>query len=148
MKTLAVIFLLIRITFLLTSPDLPSDTPVYITGSVEQLGTWNPGKVKMDPQGDHTWTKEITLDGPLSIEYKYTLGTWEREGADSNGSPLSNFAVDASQDKTVRDTVLFWTKGPRQRVNQGQITGTVRYHRGLKGAGLQDRDLIVWLPPN
>jgi predicted alpha/beta superfamily hydrolase len=147
MNTLAFIFLLVRLTFILTSPDLPSDTPVYITGSVEQLGSWNPGRVKMEPQGNHTWTKEITLSGPLSIEYKYTLGTWEREAANANGSPLSNLVVDASQDKTVRDTVLFWTKGPRQRVNIGQITGTVRYHRGLKGAGLRDRDLVVWLPP-
>ena len=159
MRKLAVTFLLsllvafaqsqpgIRITFVLTSPDLPSDTPVYITGSVEQLGSWNPGKVKMDPRGNHTWTKEITINSPLSIEYKYTLGTWEREGAQPDGSPLSNSFVDASQDRTVKDTVLFWTKGPRLRVNHGQITGTVRYHRGLKGAGLQDRDLIVWLPP-
>ena len=147
MKTLAFIFLLIRVTFILTSPDLPSDTPVYITGSVEQLGSWNPSRVKMDAQGNHTWTKEISINSPLSIEYKYTLGTWEREGATANGSPLSNFAVNASQDKTVRDTVLFWSKGPRQRINHGQITGTVRYHRGLKGEGLQDRDVIVWLPP-
>src|SRR5262249_18017341 len=76
MKTLAVIFLLIRITFILTSPDLPDDTSVYITGSVEQLGVWNPGKVKMESSGNHTWTKEISINGPLSIEYKYTLGTF------------------------------------------------------------------------
>lgn len=137
----------IRVTFILTSPDLPSDTSIYITGSVEQLGTWNPGKVKMEAKGDHTWTKEISLSRPVSIEYKYTLGTWEREGADANGSPLANFVADASRDKTVKDSVLFWTKGPRQRINHGQITGTVRYHRGLRGAGIQDRDLVVWLPP-
>lgn len=161
MKKFAVIFLLglflvtahaqsstiVHVTFILTSPDLPDDTSVYITGSVAQLGMWNPGKVKMEPQGNHTWTKAITVDRPLSIEYKYTLGSWEREGAEANGSPLSNLFADASQDRTIKDTVLFWTKGPRQRVNHGQITGTVRYHRGLKGAGIQDRDLIVWLPP-
>src|ERR1044071_1129388 len=137
----------IHVTFILTSPDLPSDTSVYITGSVEQLGTWNPGKVKMDSTGDHTWTKEISLMRPVSIEYKYTLGTWEREGADANGSPLANLVADVAQDKTVKDTVLFWTTGKRQRVNHGQITGTVRYHRSLHGAGIQDRDLVVWLPP-
>jgi predicted alpha/beta superfamily hydrolase len=143
----AVIFLLIRITFILTSPDLPDDVSVYITGSVEQLGMWNPDKVKMEPRGKHTWTKEISIDGPLSIEYKYTLGTWEREGADANGAPLSNFVTQVSADATVKNTVLFWTTGARTRVNHGQITGTVRYHRRLKGAGIQDRDLIVWLPP-
>jgi predicted alpha/beta superfamily hydrolase len=137
----------LHVTFILTSPDLPTDTTVYITGSVEQLGMWNPGRVKMDAQGNHTWSKQISINRPLSIEYKYTLGTWEREGADANGSPLSNLVVDVSQDKIVKDTVLFWTKGGRQRVIRGQITGTVRYHRALKGAGIQDRDLVVWLPP-
>lgn len=138
----------IRVTFILKSPDLPSETEVYITGSVEQLGMWDPGKVKMDTTGDHTWIKEISIERPLSIEYKYTLGTWDREGANANGFPLSNLVVDASQDKTVNDTVLFWTtKGGRKRVNHGQITGTVRYHRALQGANINDRDIVVWLPP-
>jgi predicted alpha/beta superfamily hydrolase len=101
----------------------------------------------MEAKGNNTWTKEITITRPLSIEYKYTLGSWEREGASANGSPLPNFVADVSLDKTVNDTVLFWTAGRRQRVNHGQITGTVRYHRALKGVGIKDRDLIVWLPP-
>jgi predicted alpha/beta superfamily hydrolase len=137
----------IQVTFVLTSPDLPSDTAVYITGSLAQLGMWNPGKVKMELKGDHTWTKEITITGPLSIEYKYTLGSWERQGADAKGSPLANLVADVAADKTVKDSVLFWTKALPKRVNRGQITGTVRYHRVLKGAGIKDRDLVVWLPP-
>lgn len=137
----------IQVTFILTSPDLPSDTSVYITGGLEQLGNWNPGKVKMDSKGDHTWTKTIVIQGPLSLEYKYTLGSWEREGADATLARLSNFVADVSKDKTVKDTVLFWTKAGPKRINRGQITGTVRYHRALKGAGIKDRDVVVWLPP-
>jgi predicted alpha/beta superfamily hydrolase len=139
---------LIHVTFILSSPDLASDSSVYITGSIEQLGNWNPGLIKMDYKGDHTWSKEITLDQPASIEYKYTLGSWEREGANANGSPLSNFEKKIARDTTIKDSVLFWTKGGRPRVNQGQITGTVRYHRAMKGVGLKDRDVIVWLPPD
>ncbi len=33
------------------------------------------------------------------------------------------------------------------RVTEGQITGNVVYHQSIKGEGLQDRDLVVWLPP-
>jgi predicted alpha/beta superfamily hydrolase len=138
----------IRVTFVLTSPDLPDNTAVYITGGVEQLGMWNPGKVLMEPKGNHTWTKEIQVPGSVSIEYKYTLGTWEREGADATGSPLKNLVANVSGDTTIKDSILFWTKGGRKKVIQGQITGTVKYHRAMKGAGLQDRDIIVWLPPN
>lgn len=31
---------------------------------------------------------------------------------------------------------------------QGQITGTVNYHPAIKANGLQERNLIVWLPPD
>lgn len=137
----------IHVTFLLNTLVLPSESTVYLTGSIEQLGNWNPGLIKMDYKGDHTWIKEITLAQPTTIEYKYTLGSWEREGARVDGSPLSNFEKQIAADTTIRDSVLFWTKGARQRVNQGQITGTVKYHRAMKGAGLKERDVIVWLPP-
>ena len=30
---------------------------------------------------------------------------------------------------------------------QDQVTGDVRYHQSVKGEGLRDRDLVVWLPP-
>src|SRR5688572_18501627 len=138
----------IRVTFVLTSPDLPDDTSVYITGGIEQLGMWNPGKVKMDSKGNRVWSKEILLNRPMSIEYKYTLGSWEREGANATGAPLQNFEAKVDQSTTIKDTILFWTKGGRQKVVRGQITGTVKYHRAMKGAGLKDRDVIVWLPPN
>jgi predicted alpha/beta superfamily hydrolase len=138
-----------RVTFVLTSPDLPDDTSVYITGGIEQLGMWNPGRVKMDAKGNHTWAKEIDVNRPMSIEYKYTLGSWEREGADASGAPLQNLAAKITQSTTIKDTILFWTRTGRNKIIvRGQITGTVKYHRGLKGAGLQDRDVIVWLPPD
>jgi predicted alpha/beta superfamily hydrolase len=138
----------IRVTFVLTSPDLPDETSVYITGGIEQLGMWNPAKIKMDSKGGHTWSKELQVSRPMSVEYKYTLGSWEREGADANGAPLQNLEAKITQSTTIKDTILFWTKGGRQKVVRGQITGTVKYHRGMKGAGIKDRDVIVWLPPN
>src|SRR4029077_3289159 len=120
---------------------------VYITGGIEQLGMWNPAKVLMEPKGNHTWTREIQLKAPASIEYKYTLGSWEREGADATGSPLKNLVVNISADATIKDNILSWTRAGRRKAAQGQITGTVKYHRAMKGAGIQDRDVIVWLPP-
>ena len=35
----------------------------------------------------------------------------------------------------------------QDRVIEGQITGNVVYHQSIKGEDLQDRDLVVWLPP-
>ena len=46
-------------------------------------------------------------------------------------------------------TVLFTAcdQSDQTRPVEGQITGTVVYHESVKGEGLRDRDLVVWLPP-
>ena len=137
----------IRITFVLNSPDLPDTTSVFITGSIEALGSWNPGKIKMDAKGNHIWTKEITVTNIKSIEYKYTLGSWQREGASATGAALPNFNSSVSETKVINDKILFWTNRSAQRTVEGKITGQVKYHRNLKGEGINDRDIIVWLPP-
>lgn len=138
----------IRITFVLNAPDLPDTTSVYIVGSIEALGRWNPGKTKMDPKGNHVWTKEITVSDIKSIEYKYTLGSWQREGASATGAALPNFTISVTETKTINDKILFWTNGSGKRTVEGKITGQVKYHRSLKGEGINGRDIIVWLPPN
>lgn len=37
---------------------------------------------------------------------------------------------------------------PEEPGFQGQITGTVKYHPAVKANDLQERNLIVWLPPD
>lgn len=135
------------ITFRLKSPDLPGDSMVYITGSTADLGNWDPGKVKMKFEGNHIWTYSITCPPGQLIEYKFTLGAWKHEGANSNGHPLPNFSITARRDTVVNNVILTWTKDRNLDVN-GQITGTVRYHRQMKGEGILPRNVIVWLPPD
>lgn len=136
----------VDVTFRLNAPDLPQDTPVYITGSLPSLGNWHPGRIRMDSSGDHSWTHEIRCPDGQVIEYKFTLGSWQREGAHANGEPLSNFAITAAEDQFVTNVILFWTE-ERERTFRGQITGKVEYHRQIQGQGILPRDLIVWLPP-
>ncbi len=137
----------IRINFILNSPDLSPDTAVFIAGGHEQLGNWNPGKIKMNYSGNHTWTYQITLNRPLSIEYKYTLGSWEREAANANGSALANFNAKITKDTTIKNDIYFWTKGGAKRTIESHVTGKVAYHKAMKGTGINDRDIIVWFPP-
>jgi len=138
---------LVKVKFQLHAPDLPSDTSVYLTGSVPELGDWDPEQVEMSARGDHHWTYCLERPAIHVIEYKYTLGSWEKEGADATGQPLPNFSIQADKNVEVKDQVPFWTQSG-QRIIQGQITGTVRYHLQLKAPGMQPRDLIVWVPPN
>src|SRR5476649_1775508 len=77
-----------EVTFRLHSPGLADDTAVYITGSASGLGDWQPGKVRMSSAGDHLWTYRLAVHDGQTIEYKYTLGSWDREGAEADGRPL------------------------------------------------------------
>lgn len=137
----------LRITFLLHAPNLSTDSTVYITGSDETLGFWNPAEVKMDYAGDHSWRKEIVITEPIQLEYKYTLGSWEREGANADKFPLSNFSVHVSRDTIVQDSILFWTSKTRPK-RISTITGMVKYHYNFKGDSILARDVLVWLPPD
>lgn len=135
------------VTFEVVAPSLPSNTSVYITGGHPALGNWNPGAVPMLMQEGYRWQKVIELEQPQSLEYKYTLGSWAREGAGADGRPLGNLIARITRDTLISDTIRFWTQEQKPPPVQGQVTGIVRYLRQLKGTGLRDRDVIIWLPP-
>jgi hypothetical protein len=77
---------------------------------------WDPGRVTMERAGNHTWKKSVVLAHPGVIEYKFTLGSWAREGADTAGEPLRNFEVNAAHDTVVVNTVLKWRTHVQPRV--------------------------------
>ncbi|TPE44853.1 alpha/beta hydrolase-fold protein [Pontibacter mangrovi] len=137
------------VSFLLHAPGLPDSAQVYITGNAPELGSWNPGKVKMERLEDDSWQKEIVLHEPMLLEYKYTLGSWEREAADSTGKPLSNFTVNVESTLQVKNLVTNWRSGGTKKTAAGGVTGQLVYHEQLgKGTVIPARDLVVWLPPS
>ncbi len=135
------------VTFFLHSPDLADTSTVYICGSVKDLGYWDPSKTKMVFEGNHVWSKKIAVSNPSFVEYKYTLGSWDREGSDENGKPLKNFVVNISNDTLIKDNVQFWLQGSRKNERISHVTGKAEYHRQMKGDSILPRDFVVWLPP-
>jgi hypothetical protein len=111
----------VEVTFRLSAPDLADDAAVFITGSVPGLGNWDPGKVRMTVTSGRVWTYQLAASDDQTIEYKFTLGSWEREGAGADGRPLPNFSVTVHGPTVQDDTVNFWTKGARRELH-GQVT--------------------------
>ncbi len=132
------------VTFELSASTLSDTAEVYVTGNRAIFGPWNPGKVALEKKGNHYWAKTVPL-ARGSLEYKFTLGSWEKEAARPNGQPLSNFRADVQSDTVLRHRIGYWTAGTAPP--EGQITGTVNYHRGTEYPGIAERDVIVWLPP-
>lgn len=135
------------VTFELHTNHLTEIDQVYIAGSAPSIGGWQPNKVMLVQEQENVWAKTIDFDNEKSIEFKFTLGTWEREAANAEGYPLSNFVLSLEKDTTIELTITHWTNRMTKAVN-GQITGTVKYHRDVKGENVLSRDLVVWLPPN
>jgi len=83
----------------------------------------------------------------MVVELKITLGSWDSEAMYVKDRVPDNLQVVANSDTTVTLRPVTW-RNVFYRV-KGGITGTVHYHNGLAGIGLQyRRDCIVWLPPS
>lgn len=125
---------------------LPSDQKVFIAGNKPELGNWNPDKISLNKVNDSTWSKVFEFKIGETIEYKLTLGSWEKEALNEIGKKSGNNII-----KILKDTVLVFnitSWGYSQTNISGQITGNVRYLKHFKGRSVLPRDIIVWLPPS
>ena len=128
-------------------PSTPKDSKIFIAGNDEILGNWNPGGVELIRQNDSLWQREFTFRKGQELEYKITRGAWNVQAVYQNGQIPGNSRLKAETDTEVVIRPAMWSDDMAGAA--GGITGTVRYHRDLRGAGLRyARDLIVWLPPS
>jgi predicted alpha/beta superfamily hydrolase len=80
------------------------------------------------------------------LEFKITRGSWENEALNDDGTVPDNYLVEVLSDTTITIRVNLWADQVERKI-EGQITGTVKYHKNFQGDGIKPRDVIVWLPP-
>jgi predicted alpha/beta superfamily hydrolase len=133
-----------EITFTITPKTLPTNSSVFITGNSEKLGGWNAGAVSLAKQLDGSWSRTLSFPAGSELEYKITRGSWSTEAVTAEGIIPKNFKLRVVSNETVRIDVANW-KDAMHKI-EGQITGTVRYHRQMVGEAIRPRDVVVWLP--
>jgi hypothetical protein len=68
----------VAVTFRVRVPaGMPAGDAVYLPGNIDQLGPWDPGKLRMTDKGGGIWEATITVLDGTEIQYKYTRGSWE-----------------------------------------------------------------------
>jgi len=134
------------ITFVISTDNVPDTSSVYITGNHSLIGNWDTGKVSLTKKENNIWEREFSFPKGFHLEYKLTLGSWEQEALDEEGQVPANSSLVIVNDTSVIIDVNSWGD-QSNRVVEGQITGKVMYHPKLKWEGIQDRDVVVWLPP-
>ncbi len=125
---------------------LPQNQKVFIAGNKPELGNWNPDKISLNKVNDSTWSKVFEFKIGETIEYKLTLGSWEKEALNEIGKKSGNNIIEISKDTVLVFNIMSW--GYSQTNISGQITGNVRYLKHFKGRSVLPRDIIVWLPPS
>ena len=123
----------------------PASASIFIAGNRPELGNWHPGKIALEKQPGGTWQKSVTIPEGAHLEFKFTLGKWTQEALRDDGSVFGNHTLDVESDTTLFFRINAW-KDDDFRPKR-QITGTVKYHRKMKGKNIKPRDVIVWLPP-
>ena len=137
---------LAEVAFKVMTPTLDDSSEVYIAGNRPELGNWNPGEIRLNKIERGIWDLSFRFPKGITLEYKFTKGSWETEAVSENGEISSNSILEVTQDTTVVTVIENW-KDQFEYEIEGQITGTVDCYRDLKGKGLRSRDLTVWLPP-
>jgi hypothetical protein len=110
---------LVEVTFTVTVPAPPADMAdqvVHIAGTLARLDgghpDWDPSGTPLAKVDDTHWTITLTGAEGTSIEYKYTLGSWDHVEKDEgcgeidNRRLLVNFV--AGEGLTVEDSVPRW----------------------------------------
>ena len=103
----------VAVTFRVRVPDgMPAGDAVYLPGNIDQLGPWDPGKVRMTDEGGGIWEATITVLDGTEVQYKYTRGTWETVEwwGDITGFTNRSVTVNGGTDATmlVDDTSTAW----------------------------------------
>ncbi len=113
--------------------EVPLDTPetdtVFLSGSVDELGAWDPAAVPLTYLGDNLWTVTVTFPRDTYFEYKYTRGTWETVETDASGNDIANRFGLADVDQTFLDLVERWADSSGQIAVDHLVINEVDYEQ-------------------
>jgi len=133
------------------SISVPEETPtVYLTGNVDELGPWDPDALVMTGEGRER-SAIIEVPAGHTLEYKVTLGSWEREAVSPSGSVLPNYMLEVHMDQSINHEVVAFKQDPALYMADWQnsgVSGTLVYWSDVASAFLSEkRHVEIWLPP-
>jgi len=123
---------------------------VYLAGSLPELGPWRPDAVALAGEGRER-TGEVTAPPGTALEYKFTLGSWDREALSSAGTVAPNNRLLLHRDTLVVHEIDGFKKDPREYIADWRgsgVQGRLVYWPDVPSAFLgPTRHVEIWLPP-
>lgn len=123
---------------------------VYLAGSLPELGPWRPDGRAMTGNGRER-TIQVTAPPGTVLEYKFTLGSWDREALGPAGAVTPNNRLVMNSDTVVVHEVTDWKRDSREYIAdwihsgvQGRLVYWTDVPSRLLGPA---RHVEIWLPP-
>lgn len=132
---------------LVVPPGTPDSSVICIAGNHPALGSWDPGKITLNPESDSVWVFTGSFEKTDTVEFKITRGNWNRQIMMVPGILPGNTTVLMNEDREITLRPVAWSDVWFSE-HQG-ITGLSEKISGLAAAGLNfPKDIVVWLPPS
>jgi predicted alpha/beta superfamily hydrolase len=127
-----------------TEEPLSDQDTIFLTGNTAALGVWNPKGLPMTRRAETRWEKTFAVpDSNHHLEFKFTLGNFDREAISNTGVTPSNSIIEV-----VRDTEVYFViedfKNPMTPLHLSAGTAEFKIFHPVNG--LTDRRVTVWLP--
>ena len=123
--------------------SVPNKTDdVYIVGNQENLGNWQPDKVKLNKISDYE--REISLNLTFPAEFKFTRGKWDSEAVINQLSGQPNFIL---KNKPIQDE-YYKIQGWTDQINKFSTYSDFQIVEINSKVLDQKRKLYISLPEN
>jgi predicted alpha/beta superfamily hydrolase len=123
---------------------------VYLAGSLPELGPWRPDGIALQGEGRER-TAQLTAPPGTELEYKFTLGSWQREAVGRTGTVPPNHRLRIEHDTVLVHEIAGFKKDVREYIADWRgsgVKGRLVYWTDVASAFLQPtRQVEVWLPP-
>jgi predicted alpha/beta superfamily hydrolase len=123
---------------------------VYLAGSLPSLGPWRPDGLALTGTGQERSVR-ITAPPGTIVEYKFTLGSWDREAVDTAGHALGNNRLVLERDTVVIHSLAGFKLEPKEYIADWRgsgVLGRLEYWTDVPSAFLaRARHVEIWLPP-
>ncbi|HXC99447.1 MAG TPA: alpha/beta hydrolase-fold protein [Verrucomicrobiae bacterium] len=124
---------------------------VYLAGNLPELGPWSPHKFAMNGHGSNR-IAVLHLPADSSLEFKFTLGSWESVETTSAGDDVPNrtYTVPATGEATYVGTVGAWKSTNATTARKSTATASVSVlttNFAMPQLG-RTRRIWLYLPPD
>ena len=123
---------------------------VYLAGSLPELGPWKPDGLAMTGAGPER-TARIMAPPGTTLEYKFTLGSWDREALGPSGAVPPNNRLVIERDTLVVHAIAGFKKDPKDYIADWRgsgVLGRLVYWTDVRSAYLGlAHNVEIWLPP-